>query len=92
MQVRTKLLEQEIQNVTKKISNLVQRVADSPAEFPAGPFCEQIKQLNQRLTEAKLAKEKLKTKEMDLNDQDIDQEGLKAGTDGNPSFERLVEK
>lgn len=78
LQNRAKLLDQEIQNVTKKISNLVQRVAELPAEVPADPFYEQIKQLNQKLTEAKIAKEKLKTKEMDLNGQDIDQEGLKA--------------
>ncbi|MBL7555880.1 MAG: recombinase family protein [Bdellovibrionaceae bacterium] len=78
VQNRTKQLDQEIQNVTKKINNLVQRVSELPSEVPAGPFYEQIKQLNQKLNDAKLAKEKLKTKEMDLHGQDIDQEGLKA--------------
>jgi site-specific DNA recombinase len=78
VQSREKQLDQEIQATTKKISNLVQRVAELPAEVPADPFYEQIKQLNQKLTEAKYAKEKLKTKEMDLYGQDIDQEGLTA--------------
>lgn len=78
VQNRAKQLDQEIQSAAKKISNLVQRVAELPAEVPADPFYEQIKQLNQKLTEAKLAKEKLRTKEMDLNGQDIDQEGFKA--------------
>lgn len=77
VQNRKKQLDQEIQSVAKKISNLVQRVAELPAEVPADPFYEQIKQLNQKLTEAKLTKEKFRTKEMDLNGQDIDQEGLK---------------
>jgi hypothetical protein len=75
---RAKQLDQEIQVTTKKISKLVQRVAEIPAEVPADPFYEQIKQLNQKLTEAKLAKEKLKTKEIDICGQDIDQDGLKA--------------
>jgi site-specific DNA recombinase len=57
---------------------LVQRVSELPPEVPADPFYDQIKQLNQKLTEAKLAKEKIKTKEMDLYGQDIDQDGLKA--------------
>lgn len=78
VQNRTKQLGQEIQSTTKKINNLVQRVAELPPEVPAEPFYEQIKQLNQKLTEAKLAKEKLKTKEMDITGQDIDQGGLKA--------------
>lgn len=78
VQKLAKQLDQEIQLTTKKINNLVQRVAELPSEVPADPFYEQIKQLNQKLTEAKLAKEKLKTKEMDINGQDIDQEGLKA--------------
>lgn len=72
---RIRQLDQEIQTTTKKISNLVQRVAELPSEVPADPFYEQIKLLNQKLTEAKLAKEKQKTKEMDLYGQDIDQEG-----------------
>ncbi len=78
VQNRTKQLDQQIQSAAKKISNLVQRVAELPAEVPADPFYEQIKQLNQKLTEAKLTKEKLRTKKMDLNAQDIDQDGLKA--------------
>lgn len=78
VQNRTKQLDQEIQVTTKKINNLVQRVAELPAEVPADPFYEQIKLLNQKLTEAKLAKEKLRTKEMDIYGQDIDQDGLKA--------------
>ena len=78
VQNRTKQLDQEIQGLTKKINNLVQRVSELPPEVPAEPFYDQIKQLNQKLTEAKLVKEKLKTKEMDLYGQDIDQDGLKA--------------
>ncbi len=64
--------------MTELAAKVVQRVAELPAEVPADPFYEQIKLLNQKLTETKLAKEKLKTKEMDLCGQDIDQDGLKA--------------
>lgn len=78
VQNRAKQLDQEIQATTKKIHNLVQRVAELPAEVPADPFYGQIKQLSLKLTETKLAKEKLRTKEIDINGQDIDQEGLKA--------------
>ncbi|MBL7555315.1 MAG: recombinase family protein [Bdellovibrionaceae bacterium] len=78
VQTRARQLDQEIQSISKKINNLVQRISEMQPEVPADPFYEQIKQLNQKLTEAKLAKEKLKTKEMDLYGQDIDQDGLKA--------------
>lgn len=77
VQSRMKQLDQEIQAATKKINSLVQRVAELPQEVPADLFYEQIKQLNHKLTEAKLAKEKLKTKEMDINGQDIDKAQLK---------------
>lgn len=78
VQTRARQLDQEIQSISKKINNLVQRISEMQPEVPAEPFYDQIKQLNQKLTEAKLVKEKLKTKEMDLYGQDIDQDGLKA--------------
>jgi len=75
---QAKKLELEIQTTSKRISNLVQRVAELPPEVPADAFYEQIKQMTQKMHELKLSKETLKTKEMDLKGQEIDQEGLKA--------------
>jgi hypothetical protein len=77
VQAKSKQMDQEILATTKKIANLVQRVAELPAEVPADAFYEQIKQMNHKLSELKLAKEKLNTKEMNLFGQDIDQDGLK---------------
>lgn len=78
IQTQTKKLELEIQTTAKRISNLVQRVAELPTEVPADVFYEQIKHMTQRMNELKLAKENLKTKEMDLKGQEVDQNGLKA--------------
>lgn len=78
MQRQAKKLELEIQTTSKRISNLVQRVAELPVEVPADAFYEQIKQMTQKLNDLKLAKENLKTKEMDLRGQKIDQEGFRA--------------
>lgn len=75
---QAKQLDQEIQTTSKRINNLVQRIAELPSEVPADAFYEQIKQMTAKSNDLKLAKEKLKTKEMDINGQDIDQEGLKA--------------
>ena len=77
VQSEQKRLDQEQLTTTKRISNLVQRVADLPPEIPADAFYEQIKQLNQKLGELKAAKENLKTKSLDLESQAIDKEGLK---------------
>ncbi len=74
----SKQLDQEIQTTSKRINNLVQRIADLPPEVPADAFYKQIKQMTAKMNDLKLAKEKLKTKEMDLYGQDIDQDGLKA--------------
>ncbi len=76
--VQTKKMDQEILTTSKRISNLVQRIADLPAEVPADAFYEQIKQMTQKLNDLKLAKETLKTKELDLRAQEIDQEGFTA--------------
>jgi site-specific DNA recombinase len=78
VQMQGKKLELEIQTTSKRISNLVQRVAELPTEVPADAFYEQIKQMTQRMNELKLAKENLKTKEMDLRGQEVDQDGLRA--------------
>ncbi len=78
LQAQNKKLEQEILTTSKRISNLVQRIADLPAEVPAEAFYEQIKQMTQKLNDLKLAKENLKTKEMDLRAQEIDQAGFTA--------------
>jgi hypothetical protein len=78
IQMQAKKLELEIQTASKRISNLVQRIAELPTEVPADAFYEQIKQMTQRMNELKLAKENLKTKEMDLKGQEVDQDGLKA--------------
>jgi hypothetical protein len=78
VQNQAKKLDQEIQTTSKRISNLVQRVSELPAEVPADAFYEQIKQMTAKLNELKLTKQKLMTKEMDLSGQDIDQGALKA--------------
>lgn len=78
VQQATKKLDQEIQTVSRRINNLVQRVSELPAEMPAGAFYDQIRQLTSKANELKLAKQTLVTKEMDLIAQDIDKEGLKA--------------
>jgi hypothetical protein len=75
---QAKKLELEIQTTSKRITNLVQRVSELPPEVPADAFYGQIKQKSQRLNELKLSKESLKTKEMDLRGQEVDQDGLKA--------------
>ncbi len=56
----------------------MQRIADIPAEVPADAFYEQIKQMTQKLNDLKLAKENLKTKELDLRAQEIDHAGFTA--------------
>ncbi len=78
VEIQAKKLDQEIQMTSKRISNLVQRVSELPAEVPADAFYEQIKKMTAKLNDLKLTKQKLITKEMDLRGQDIDQDGLKA--------------
>lgn len=78
LQAQSKKLDQEMLMNSKRINNLVQRIADLPAEVPADAFYEQIKQMTQKLNDLKLAKENLKTKELDLRSQEIDQEGFTA--------------
>ena len=78
VQSQAKKLAQEVQTTSKRISNLVQRVSELPAEVSADAFYEQIKQMTAKLNDLKLTKQKLMTKEMDLNGQDVDQDGLKA--------------
>ena len=77
VQSRQKLMDTEIQTTGRRITNLVQRVADLPVEVPVDQFYEQIKQLNLKLNDLKLAKEKLKTQSVELLSQQIDEEGLK---------------
>ncbi len=74
---QAKKLELEIQTTTKRISNLVQRISEIPPEVPADAFYEQIKQMTQKLNELKFAKENLKSKEISLKGQEIDQEAFK---------------
>ena len=78
VQSQAKKLDQEIQTTSKRISNLIQRISELPAEVPADAFFEQIKQMTAKINDLKLMKQKIMTKEMDLRGQDIDQDGLRA--------------
>ncbi|MBC7370499.1 MAG: recombinase family protein, partial [Bdellovibrionaceae bacterium] len=76
VQSRQKQMDTEIQTTGKRITNLVQRVADLPAELSADVFYDQIKQMNQKLLDLRQAKEKLRSQSTDLLAQEIDGKGL----------------
>lgn len=77
IQQRQKQLDTEIQNTGKKISNLVQRVAELPSDVPADQFYDQIKSMNLKLNELKQAKEKLGHQSYELMKYAIDETALK---------------
>ncbi len=77
MQSRQKVMDTEIQTTAKKITNLVQRVSELPADLPADQFYEQIKQLNVKLADLKFAKEKLRSQSMQIMSEQINEDGLK---------------
>jgi len=77
IQQRQKQLDMDIQTTSKKITNLVQRVAELPSDVPADQFYEQIKQMNQKLIELKSSKEKLGSQSYELMKYAIDEQALK---------------
>jgi len=77
IQSSQKRLDIDIQTLSKKVNNLIQRIAELPEDLPADQFYEQIKQMNQKLSEMKQAKEKLSTQSYELMKYAIDEEGLK---------------
>lgn len=69
-------LEIEIGKISRKVSNLVQRVADLPSDLSADAFYEQIRALNQRKADLEIAKSRLGGKIIELNRNTIDQAAL----------------
>jgi hypothetical protein len=76
MEARLKSMDADIESKTKRVQNLVSRIAELPTEIPADPFYDQIKETNQKLSELKLAKKELLSKSISLKGQAIDQNGL----------------
>ncbi|MGZ6480398.1 MAG: hypothetical protein ACXWQE_13900 [Bdellovibrionales bacterium] len=69
-------MDLEITSISKKISNLVLRVADLPPEVPADLFYGQIKSMTLKKEQLALAKEKIRTQVQDLGGKDIDENAL----------------
>ena len=76
VQSRQKQLDLDIQVISKKINNLVQRVSELPTDLPADLFFEQIKQLNLKIQDMKKAKENLAKQTHELMKHELDEKGL----------------
>ena len=73
---RLKSIESEIESKTKRVNNLVSRIAELPADISADAFYQQIKETNQKILEFKSAKAELLSKSVNLKDQVIHKDGL----------------
>ncbi len=60
---KQKQLDLEIQATGKRIDNLVQRISELPVDVSADLFYRQIAQMNQKLQDLKLSKERVRTVE-----------------------------
>jgi ribosomal protein L29 len=73
---RLRSIDSEIEAKIKRVSNLVTRISELPAEVPADPFYEQIKELNTKIAELKSVQADLRSKSAGLAAQTIDKQGL----------------
>ena len=73
---RLKSIESEIESKTRRVNNLVSRIAELPADISADAFYQQIKETNQKILEFKSAKAELLSKSVNLKDQVIHKDGL----------------
>lgn len=76
MEAKVKAMNLEIESKSKRVQNLVSRIAELPADIPADIFYQQIKQTNQRIQELEQAKQELLSKAITLKGQAIDKDGL----------------
>ena len=76
VQSRQKQIESEILASSKRVNNLVQRVAELPTDLPADLFYEQIRQGQLKIQELKAVKENLAKQTNELMKHEIDEKGL----------------
>ncbi|MGE0764786.1 MAG: recombinase zinc beta ribbon domain-containing protein [Bdellovibrionales bacterium] len=76
LEAKVKALDSEIESKSKRVQNLVSRIAELPADIPADIFYHQIKETNQKIQELKQAKQELRSKAIALKGQAIDKDGL----------------
>lgn len=76
VQSRQKQIESEILASSKRVNNLVQRVAELPTDLPADLFYAQIRQGQLKIQELKAAKESLAKQTYELMKHEIDEKGL----------------
>ena len=76
VQSRQKQIELEILASSKRVNNLVQRVAELPTDLPADLFYAQIRQGQLKIQELKAAKESLAKQTYELMKHEIDEKGL----------------
>jgi site-specific DNA recombinase len=72
----TKRLDAEINQVSRKVTNLIQRVSDLPPDISADGFYDQIRQMTQKKEQLQLAREKVGSKLRGLATAEVDQDGL----------------
>ena len=72
----SKRLDAEISQVSRKVTNLIQRVSDLPADISADGFYDQIRQMTQKKEQLQLAREKVGSKLKGLTNAEVDQDGL----------------
>ena len=72
----TKRLDAEISQVSRKVTNLIQRVSDLPADISADGFYDQIRQMTQKKEQLQLAREKVSSQLRGLAVTEVDQDGL----------------
>lgn len=73
---RLKSLDSEIESKSKRVQNLVSRIAELPSEIPADAFYQQIKETNQKIIEFKSTRTELMSKSLSLKGNTIDKDGL----------------
>lgn len=76
LEAKIKSMDADLESKSKRIQNLVSRVAELPADIPADAFYQQIKETNQKIQELKQARQELLSKSITLKGQAIDGEGL----------------
>ncbi len=73
---KLKTLDSEIESKSKRVQNLVSRIAELPAEISADAFYQQIKETNQKIVEFKSARTELLSKSISLKGNAIHKDGL----------------
>lgn len=76
MEGKLKTLDSEIESKSKRVQNLVSRIAELPSEISADAFYQQIKETNQKIIEFKSARTELMSKSLSLKGNAIHKDGL----------------